>query len=281
VTAGRDDLETIAAAPAGSAGAGAPSAERGSRSPVVAAIAVAMIVAALASFAITRSVRDGQPFDRSLPIPTPNERGGATTNPPDPDEDVLAGLGIRQADAGDDYSVQAIRNGDRVAGTVTLDPCNWTYPSETLRTARLQLIEANLRGDVVLSTEAVLYRNPDATAQAFRELREAAARCPDHPVPSPTGGRTLTTTFNAPPDRAWPRTQGVERLAFDIDTIDDEGTRDHYQAVYLRRGRALLAVYFYESEAKPKVGAATTPPAIVRVFEQRLAALPGEVVNRR
>ena len=52
-------------------------------------------------------------------------------------------------------------------------------------------------------------------------------------------------------------------------------------AVYLRRGRALIGVYFASPRRRqPAVDRQTTVAGITNVFEKRLAALPAAVVNR-
>ena len=68
----------------------------------------------------------------------------------------------------------------------TLDLCNGAYPSEHLRTARLQVadVDASTSSHMSLSTEAVLYRNAAASEQAFAELRKVSAV-----VPARAGGQ--------------------------------------------------------------------------------------------
>ena len=53
--------------------------------------------------------------------------------------------------------------------------------AEKLRVARLQVVEVDNAGTrVLLSTEAVTYRNAAATAAGFAELRKVRAACPQH-----------------------------------------------------------------------------------------------------
>jgi hypothetical protein len=178
-------------------------------------------------------------------------------------------------------SVVLIPGGDQVQGETTLDLCNGTFPSEALRTARRQVAAVDAQGVAVLSTEAVLYRDPAASAQAFAELRSVAAHCPSTPVTSPVGEPTVTTHFNAAPDASWPQTPGVERVAYDFNTTDQAGGQAlHSVAVYLRHGRALLAVYFSRPDAaQPAISGQTTLGGIVNVFAERLAQLPSSVTG--
>lgn len=191
-----------------------------------------------------------------------------TTVPADPSAASLASVVLTQKDVPSSVNVATIPGGDRVTGQVTLDLCDGDFPSEDLRTARLQVAADNDQGNIVLSTEAVLYQDPGATEQAFRELRSVAASCP-----------ATTAKFNPAPDGAWPQTPTVERLAFDFNLTDPSGQQTHGMAVYLRRGRALLGVYFNQPETVPAVNGSTDVGQIVALFAGRLAALPASVVG--
>jgi hypothetical protein len=197
----------------------------------------------------------------------------------DPDASALAGLVVTQADVDASVTVGPRPAGTSVAGEPTLDLCNGKYASEALRTARLQVDALDSQGGTVLSTEAVLYSAPAATAQAFSELQATATACPDAPVVSPVGESTRTTHFNAAPDGGWAQVAAVQRLAYDFVSTDDLGVTDHSVAVYLRRGRVLLGLYFSQPDAPPAVAGQTTIAAIVNVFATRMAQLPGSVVN--
>ncbi|MFI5040335.1 MAG: hypothetical protein ACHQNA_00570, partial [Acidimicrobiales bacterium] len=203
-----------------------------------------------------------------------------TTTPADPSATVLPGLVIQQADLASGYSVQQLQGGDQVSGQTTLDLCNGTFPSEALRSARLQVVAVDGQGNDVVSTEAVLYKTPADAAQAFAELKSVTAACPSTPVVSPVGEPTVTTKFNAAPDGTWPQTPTVERLAFDFVTTDAAGQTQHNTAVYLHRGRALMGIYFAApDQPQPAIAGQTTIPSIVTVFADRLAQLPATAVN--
>jgi hypothetical protein len=133
----------------------------------------------------------------------------------------------------------------------------------------------NGEGQPVLSTEAVEYRDAPATAQAFRELKRVAATCPSGPVPSPSGEPTVTTEFGPPPDRNWPATPTVDRVAFSFTTTDASGQSRPSIAVYLRRDRFLVGVYFSQPDvAQPAIDGQTTIEGIVDHFAVRLAKTP-------
>ena len=177
-------------------------------------------------------------------------------------------------------SVVLIPRGNSVTNAATLDLCNATYPSESERKARLQVAALDAQSNVALSTESVLYSNAAATEQAFTELDKAAAACPSTPVASPVDEGTSTTKFNPAPDGAWPQVAGVERRAFDFTSTDDTGQAQRSVAVYLRRGRALMGIYFPQPDsAQTPVAGQTTIAGIVNVFAQRMADLPDSVVN--
>ena len=199
----------------------------------------------------------------------------------DPSANVLRQLVVRQSDVTQPNSVALSDSGDSVTGTPTLDLCNGTYPSESLRTARLQVDETGGSGTPVFSTEAVLYRDAAATSQAFSELRSVVAHCPPTAVSSPVGEPPVTTKFNAAPDTAWPQVAGVERQAYDFTMTDSSGASSRGVAVYLRRGRALLGLYFKTppDAAQPSVGGKTTVPSIVSLFAQRLASVPASTIG--
>jgi hypothetical protein len=198
----------------------------------------------------------------------------------DPSAPVLQRLVVRQQDVATNNTVQLLDGGNQVVGQTTLDLCNGRYPSEALRSARLQVVEYDGGGAGVLSTEAVLYRSAGDAAQAMREVKSVAAGCPAQPVVSPVGEPTVTTRFQSPPDRSWPSVGGVERLAFAFTTTDSLGVTDSHVAVYLRRGRVLEGVYFPSPAGRqPPVDGQTSIAAIVGVFAQRIAALPSSVVS--
>jgi hypothetical protein len=143
----------------------------------------------------------------------------------------------------------------------------------------LQVAELNASGNAVFSTEAVTYKRAAGGAQAFSELRKVRAACPHRPVVSPVGGETAETAFKAPPDGIWARTRSVQRLAYAFDTTA-AGTTSPSIAVYLRRGRVLMGLYFPQPNgAQPSVDGKTSIESIVALFEARMAHLPATVVG--
>jgi hypothetical protein len=186
---------------------------------------------------------------------------------------------VSQADVGSTVDVQLVPQGQSLSRP-TLDVCNATYPSESLRTTRLQVETVDSQGNVGLGTEAVLYSSANATAQAFAELSSAASKCPSSPVTSPVGEPSVTTKFNPAPDGSWPQVASVQRVAFDFTSTDSTGQTQHSVAAYLRRGKVLLGVYFSQPDApQGSVAGQTTIPTIVNLFANRIAQLPASAVG--
>ncbi|MDQ4096484.1 MAG: hypothetical protein M3144_01250, partial [Actinomycetota bacterium] len=223
--------------------------------------------------------------DESIPRrttpPTTGTRSSSPLRTAAGDQALVQSLGVQQEDVENGYAVVPITDGDKVEGSVTLDLCSARFPSEQLRVARRQVAVADAQLQTWLSTEAVLYESPAATDQVFAELREAQARCPSTFVAPPNSDVVpLKTVFNPPPDGRWPQTPGVDRLAFDLGLSDQEGRTLRTVAVYLRRGRVLLGVYFPRPEQRQlDVNGRTTIESIVAGFAQRLSRLPASAVS--
>ncbi|MDQ1435421.1 MAG: hypothetical protein QOF59_2237 [Actinomycetota bacterium] len=264
----------------------------GGRGPVTAFLAAVVVVALIVGFATATLVLDARDTDTSrtsaasgstspttIPFfPTPGPT--APSGPVDRDDGVLAGLIVKQTDVPASATVHHLPHGaDLTVGT--LDLCNGTFPTEAKRTARRQVSLTDAQGVTHFSTEAILYRGASVGAHAFDELRSVVAHCPSTPVKSPIGEATATTTFRPAPDGAWPRTPTVERLAYDFVSVStDSPVPSHAMAVYLRRGRVLMGLYFPAPETPQiAVHGRTTIPGIVSVFQDRMAKLPARVVN--
>jgi hypothetical protein len=100
---------------------------------------------------------------------------------------VLTRVVLRPAQVGPGYRLQQRPDGHGVRGLVTLDLCGFTFPSERLRTARLQVNYVRSGSAVQLSNEVVTYRRGGAQ-QALREVAYAARHCPRHAVGSTVAG---------------------------------------------------------------------------------------------
>jgi len=267
------------------------------RVPIVAGV-MALVVAVVASGAVGYAI-DSHSHARSTAQPPsntfPSVPGASSNTAPtvpgsgishDRYRQALNSLVVRQADVDASRTVSLIPSGNLLTQP-TLDLCNGTFPSERLRTARLQVadLDAATGNTTSLSTEAVLYRNAAASQQAFAELAHVSATCPHRPVVSPVGEPTAQTVFKAPPDRTWPQVPDVDRQAYSfvsttVATALQPSVGAASVAVYLRRGRALLGLYFDQPNGpQSPVAGQRTIEGIVGVFEARMAALPTVVVN--
>src|SRR5439155_10413558 len=119
------------------------------------------------------------------------------------------------------------------------------------------------------------------TAQAFDELRADQRQCPAGFVPHAVQGEPpLKYHFNPPPDANWSATPGVDRFAVDATVTDQQGQSTHEIAVYLRRGRVLVALYLYRIDLPGfAFGGQVTAQGIAGVIASRIAQLPAAVVS--
>src|SRR4029078_10599007 len=97
----------------------------------------------------------------------------------------------------------------------------------------------------------------------------------------PVGEDTTTTKFRAAPDGSWPRTATGDRPAYDcVATAPTTGKAVHSMAIYLRRGRALIGLYFANPDGpQSAVAGRTTIAGVVAVFELRLSPVPAAAVD--
>ncbi len=192
------------------------------------------------------------------------------------DQSLLRQFSMQQSDLPAGTTFAVIGGGNQVHGQVTLDLCGHHFDSESLRVARHQVAAANAARTTGLSTEAVLYQSPAATAQAFAEIRQAQAQCPPGKfVQSDVAGEpALAYSFGAAPDASWPSVNGVERLALAVTVSDRKGQHETSDVVYLRRGPYLLGIYFSSATTPLAVDGQTTMEGITEVLSQKLAATP-------
>ena len=88
---------------------------------------------------------------------------------------------------GDGYMMSKFEQGSVVTNQVSLDLCGFRFPSERLRTGRLQVAYLHDGGITQVSNEVVSYRGR-GTQQALTELRRAVTRCPRVAVRGPIVG---------------------------------------------------------------------------------------------
>jgi hypothetical protein len=105
---------------------------------------------------------------------------------------ILNRLVLKGPQVGAGYKLVQRPDGHGARGYVTLDMCGFVFPSEDLRTDRLQVNYKRAGTAVELSNEVVSYR-PGGAAQALHEIGGAAAQCPKGPVRSNVKGLSALT----------------------------------------------------------------------------------------
>jgi hypothetical protein len=258
------DLEPIELESPDEAEAPTEDPRRTRRIRAVALATVIALIAAAIGFVGTLLVLDA----RDTPLANPVTDG-----------EILDNLIVQPRDVAPPNQVFDLRDGRDPVNTPTLDLCYGDYATEGSRIARRQVAVAGLDGFSNLSTEAVTYRNVATSERAFQEVKDVVAACPKTPVTNAGGTSTQTTRFNPPPDGPWPRVKGVDRLAYDITTIDENNTASRTIVVYLRRGRYLMGIYFPQPAGPPTVDGVAGVSGIVDVFAKRLAELPPKIVG--
>ena len=125
-----------------------------------------------------------------------------------------------------------------------LDLCAFDFPSEKLRTDRLQVNYERSSTSVSISNEVVTYR-PGKAAQAIAEARYAATHCPTAGRVSPYfGGPPATFRLTMLADSRLP--SGYVALHAHVATVV-KGQREEITsiAIYQVRGDVVSIVYVY------------------------------------
>jgi hypothetical protein len=157
---------------------------------------------------------------------------------PDLSRVVLSG-----AQVGPGYKVASFPGGNSFIGETTLDLCAGTYPSETLRTGRLQVAYSHPANTVAVSNEVVTYV-PGGARLALAEVTSVARSCARKPVVRSAGG--VTTSFSASPLHDPQLPPGTVAVKLVIEA--SEGTKHATQtgvAIYQIRGDTLSGVYTF------------------------------------
>jgi hypothetical protein len=144
----------------------------------------------------------------------------------------LRQIALAPAQVGPGYRLSVIPGGTQVKGQATLDLCAFSFPSEQLRVARLQVAYDRPGKAIQLSNEVVRYR-PGGAQQALREVAHAASFCPDRPVAS-----------NVP---------GIPPLTYRIATFSDRrllpgalALRVHFSGTYKGKQISATAIVIYQ-----------------------------------
>ena len=124
------------------------------------------------------NVMTQEQFDSALGLPAANA-----------DADAIGKVSLPASAVGPGYVLSQIPGGQLVQGETTLNFCGLNYPSEALRTARIQTIYTKKGSKVGTSNEVVSY-SAGGAAKALTEMRKAAVACPTGRVAKPPPGVT-------------------------------------------------------------------------------------------
>jgi hypothetical protein len=157
---------------------------------------------------------------------------------PDLSHTVLTGAQI-----GPGYKLKPYPAGDSFIGTVTLDLCAASYPSESMRTGRLQVGYSHPAKSVGVSNEVVTYAKGGAQL-ALGEIRAVAASCARKHVVREQSG--VTTTYRVSLVKAANLLPGS--VAVRVTTTSTDGKRHATQAgiaIYQVKGNTFSGVYTF------------------------------------
>ena len=173
---------------------------------------------------------------------------GSATGPSAADTALLAKVVLRPAQVGAGYKLSQMPGGHEVQNEVTLDFCNATYPSEALRTARLQVLYDASGNSFHASNEVVTYQ-PGGAKQALAEVTHEAAVCPNGTVKNPPAGVTnlVRHTRVVADSRLLPGAIAI--LETDSGVVKGKSMTSTTVAVYQIRGNILSGVYGFGTSA--------------------------------
>jgi hypothetical protein len=160
---------------------------------------------------------------------------------------------LTPAQVGPGYVLLQRRDGFGVKNTVTLDLCGRSnYPSERLRTARLQVNYLKRGSTLGLSNEVVVYK-PGGAAQAMREVIRHATTCPRTPIMS--GDPTLPPLrFTITRLAAAKLLQGYLAVRVRVTgTVRGKHVDQTSYAVYQRLGNVLSGTYSFGPDTKAQL----------------------------
>jgi hypothetical protein len=159
---------------------------------------------------------------------------------------------LTASQVGDGYVVLQRRDGIGVSNTVTMNLCGTAgYPSETMRTARLQVDYLKRTSQVGLSNEVVAYKKGGA-AQAMQEAARHASTCPTKAIKTDPALPALRFRFT--------HIQGAKLLkgylALKVrvtGTVKGKKVDETSYAVYQRLGDVLSGTYSFGPDTKEQL----------------------------
>jgi hypothetical protein len=165
---------------------------------------------------------------------------------------------LKASQVGTGYRSEVAPGGRQVANQVTLDLCYFRFPSESLRTARLQVLYEKAKSQPVISNEVVLYRSGGA-AKALEELRYVLKHCTPVLRTGPAAGEQVPVRWHLTPLTVPHVTSSYVAVALDgTATVKGKRVTQGGFAVYEFAGNAMSGVYGYENGASAAATLALT-----------------------
>jgi hypothetical protein len=159
---------------------------------------------------------------------------------------------LTPAQVGDGYMLLQRRDGIGVVNTVTMNLCgNAGYPSEKMRTARLQVDYLKKNSQIGLSNEVVAYKKGGA-AQAIDEASQHASSCPKTPIQTDPTLPPLRFAFTR--IKASNLLKGYLALKVRVTgTVKGKKVDETSYAVYQRLGDVLSGTYSFGPDTKEQL----------------------------
>lgn len=177
------------------------------------------------------------------------------------DTKLLNTVVLTAADVGAGYKRRTIPGGTLVQGETTLDLCEQRFPSESLRTARLQVAFDADGKSLDASNEVVTY-SPGGAQRAIAEVTRAAKTCKTGHIADAGLTNAVRELTNLTDPRLLPGSVAVEET--ESGTYNGKHVVETTVAVYQVKGNVLSGVYGF-AEGKPSQA--------LRSFTLRLAEL--------
>ncbi|MGZ4360174.1 MAG: hypothetical protein ACXVZW_10385 [Gaiellaceae bacterium] len=174
--------------------------------------------------------------------------GSATAAPAPADTALLQKVVLKPAQVGGGYKLSQMAGGHEVQNEVTLDFCDATYPSESLRTARLQVLYDARGSSYHASNEVVTYQ-PGGAKQALAEVTHEAAACPNGAVKDPPAGVSSLTRHTKVVTDSRLLPGAIAILETDTGVVKGKTMTTFTMAVYQIRGNVLSGVYGFGASA--------------------------------
>ncbi len=160
----------------------------------------------------------------------------------------VSSLVLTGAEVGKGFKRKPFPGGTSVLGETTLDLCNQSFPSEGLRTSRLQVHYAYGSG-FPISNEVVAYTASGAT-QALNEIKTAATACSAATITRIQGSNRVS--FHTAPLTVSGLPAGSVAVLLHVvvesagKTVTEDGV-----AIYMVRGNILSGIYAYTAPGLP------------------------------